>query len=429
MYDYGTAYFLFYIGKNPLQIPHYELFQKKNRFLLKCKTIKIYICNKGFIVFFTLSYMKKIIFILLSIIYMISCKSLTHTSSLKEVYAPYFKIGTALNTAHIQESDYDGILLVRRHFNAITPENIMKWEEIHPRQSQYNFGLADAFVTLGEKDSMFMIGHALVWHSQLASWVESIRDSAQLAQVMKDHITHVMGRYKGRIQAWDVVNEALNEDGSMRETVFYNVLGPDYIKLAFQFAHEVDPNCELYYNDYNMVVPEKRAGAVRIVRELQEAGIPIHGIGLQGHWHLNWPSLEEIEQTIIDFAELGIKVMVTELDISVIPNPWELVGADVNQRFENTPFMNPYPNFIPDSADIALARRYEDIFTIFLRHHESINRVSFWGVQDGDSWLNNWPIYGRTNYPLLFNRNYRPKRAFRAVVHAAKNYETKNETP
>lgn len=342
------------------------------------------------------------------------------SSSLKQAYSPYFKIGTALNSSHIQEGDYDGMLLVRKHFNAITPENVMKWEVIHPSPNQYNFALPDAFVKLGQKDSMFIVGHTLVWHSQLPIWVQSITDPVELEKVMKDHIFEVVGKYKGHIHAWDVVNEALNEDGSMRESVFYKVLGPDYIAKAFKYAHEADPNCKLYYNDYNMVVPAKRQGAIRIIKELQAQGIPIHGVGMQGHWNLQWPSLQNIEQAITDFAALGIAVMITELDITVLPNPWDLVGADVNQQFENSDFMNPYPNFLPDSVDILLAKRYEDIFNIFITHQTSIERVSFWGVNDGVSWLNDWPIRGRTNYPLLFNRNFKPKRAYKSVMGVVK---------
>ena len=155
-------------------------------------------------------------------------------SSLKQAYTPYFKMGTALNSSHIEEGDYDGMLLVRKHFNAITPENVMKWELIHPSPNQYNFALPDAFVKLGQKDSMYMIGHTLVWHSQLPQWVHAITDPMQLEQVMKEHIFQVMGRYKGKIHAWDVVNEALNEDGSMRESVFYKVLYLQLYSKSFQ---------------------------------------------------------------------------------------------------------------------------------------------------------------------------------------------------
>ena len=356
--------------------------------------------------------------ITLIIFSVISCKT-QQSQSLQDTYAPYFYIGAAVNSAHITGGDYDGGLLIKKHFSSITPENCMKWEQIHPEQNRYNFALADDYVKMGEQDSMFIVGHTLVWHSQLAQWAQSITDSAELNTRMKEHIFRVMGQYKGRIHGWDVVNEALNEDGTLRESIFYKIIGPDYIKQAFTYAHQADSNCELYYNDYNLVNTEKREGAIRIIQELQSEGVKIDGVGMQGHWNLEWPSLEAIEESIIAYSELGIKVMITELDITVLPNPWDLQGADVNQNFEQSEKMNPYPNFLPDSVDILLAKRYQDIFNIFLKHHDKISRVTFWGVHDGNSWLNNWPINGRTNYPLIFDRNYKPKRAYTLIMNAA----------
>jgi endo-1,4-beta-xylanase len=361
-----------------------------------------------------------ILIVLAISIFINACKTSKSGTTIKDVYEPYFKIGTALNSSHIEGGDFDGNLLIKKHFNAISPENVLKWQLVHPSQNKYDFKMADLYVQSGEKDSMFILGHTLVWHSQLASYVESITDPKLLEQAMKDHIQNVMGRYKGRIDAWDVVNEALNEDGTLRPSHFLKVMGPDYIKKAFKFAQETDPNCELYYNDYNIEMKEKRQGALKIIQEIQKDSIRIDGVGIQGHWNLTWPSVDEIEQSIIDYSKLGVKVMITELDITVLPNPWDLKGADVNQNFEGSPFMNPHPTYCPDSVDILLAKRYEDIFKVFIKHQDKISRVTFWGVQDGDSWLNNWPIYGRTNYPLLFNRNYRPKRAYKALVNLVK---------
>ncbi|MFO7869462.1 MAG: endo-1,4-beta-xylanase [Bacteroidales bacterium] len=371
--------------------------------------------------------MKQGILLLLTTVIFWSCSSRKKSESLQEAYKPYFKIGTAVNSSHITGGDYDGGLLIRKHFNSITPENILKWEKVHPQRSQYDFSMGDKFVEMGEKDSMFMVGHTLVWHSQLAPWVQNISDSAELSSVMKEHIAHVMGTYKQRIQAWDVVNEALNEDGTLRESVFYKVIGPEYINQAFKYAHSIDSSCKLYYNDYNLVNKEKREGAIRLIQHLQADNVPIHGIGMQGHWNLEWPSLEQIEQSIIAYAELDIDVMITELDITVLPNPWDLEGADVDQNFEQSDKMNPYPNLLPDSVDILLAKRYKDIFNIFLKHQDKISRISFWGVHDGDSWLNNWPIHGRTNYPLVFNRNYKPKRAYKTLIKLVDNYTAKKD--
>jgi endo-1,4-beta-xylanase len=342
-------------------------------------------------------------------------------ASLKESFKPFFLIGAALNVPQIEGKDLLGLQLVEKNFNTISPENILKWRFVQPGPAQYDFKLPDQYVALGKKNNMFIVGHTLVWHSQLSPYVESITDPTQMEQALKEHIHHVMGRYKGRIHGWDVVNEALNEDGTLRETVFIKAMGPDYIKKAFRFAYETDTASELYYNDYNLEVKAKRAGAMRIIRALQADGIKINGVGMQGHWELNSPTLAEIEASIVDYSSLGIKVMITELDITVLPNPWNLKGADVNQNFDGSPFMNPYSNSLPDSVERKLAKRYEDIFKLFIKHKDKISRVTFWGVQDGNSWLNDWPIKNRTNYPLLFDRNYRPKSAYKGVLDLVKS--------
>jgi len=235
-----------------------------------------------------------------------------------------------------------------------------------------------------------------------------------------DHISTIVGRYKDKVDGWDVVNEALNEDGSLRESNFLKIAGDGFIANAFEFAHEADPQAELYYNDYNLVEPAKRDGAVRLVKSLKDKGIRIDGVGIQAHWELNYPSLEEIEKSIMAYSELGVKVSFTELDISVLPSPWRMPSADVSIRFENNETMNPYPNGLPDSVQTALADRYKDIFALFNKHKDKIERVTFWGLHDGASWKNGFPIRGRTDYPLLFNRNLEPKKAYWAVVDLVK---------
>ena len=237
-----------------------------------------------------------------------------------------------------------------------------------------------------------------------------------MASYLENHIKTLVTRYRGKIAAWDVVNEALNEDGSLRQSVFLKFLGEDYIKWAFELAEKADPGAQLIYNDYNLWKPEKRRGVVKLVRQLQDDGIKIDAIGLQGHWSLYEPSLEAIEKSIITFSNLGLKVHFSELDISVLPNPWDLVGAEISQNFEESPYMNPYPNSMPDSVQIALANRYQDIFKLFLKHRDKIDRVTFWGINDQGSWLNNWPIKGRVNYPLLFDRKFNPKMAYDSIV-------------
>lgn len=344
--------------------------------------------------------------------------------SLKEAFADAFLIGAALNPSQFTETNAAEAALVKKHFNTITAENVMKWEVIHPEPGVYNFEQADQFVKFGEDNGMFIVGHTLVWHSQTPRWVfqdaEGNRVSRDtLIARMRDHIFTVVGRYKGRIQGWDVVNEALNDDGTLRRSPWYNIIGEDYIALAFQFAHEADPDAELYYNDYSMNNPAKRDGAVRLVKSLQEQGIPVTGIGMQGHYALSYPELEEIAASIKAFSELGT-VMFTELDVAVLPRPSEHWGADLSKRAELRAELNPYPDAFPDSMQQALAQRYTDFFRVFLDHKDAITRVTLWGVTDGSSWLNGWPIAGRTEYPLLFDRQNQPKPAFHALIELAR---------
>lgn len=340
----------------------------------------------------------------------------SNSTSLKEGFKNEFMIGTALNATQIEEKEPNAAALVPQQFNAITPENIMKCEIIHPDWDRYDFDLSDKYVEYGKKHKMFIVGHTLIWHSQLAPFVSKIKSSDSLLMFMTNHINTVAGRYAGKVDSWDVVNEALNEDGTLRNSVFLQKLGDDYIRKAFELAAKAAPNTELYYNDYNIEQPKKRAGAIAMIKKLQTSGTRIDGVGIQGHWRINGLPLEDIENSIIEFSALGLKVSFTELDITVLPNPWDLKGADVNQNFEGSPYMNPYPQGLPDSMQIKLAKCYEDLFKIFIKHQDKIERITFWGVNDGQSWLNGWPIKNRTNYPLLFDRNFKPKLAFEKVM-------------
>jgi endo-1,4-beta-xylanase len=368
------------------------------------------------------------LFIVILIMIVPACNS-NHTGipdhpSLKAVFDDTFMIGTALNHSQIYGTDARGLELVVHHFNSITPENVTKWELIHPRSGEYDFDAADRFVEFGEKHDMFMVGHTLVWHSQTPRWVfeddngDPINRDGLLER-MRDHIHTVVGRYKGRIQSWDVVNEALNEDGSLRESPWYRIIGQDYLLKAFEYAREADPDAELYYNDYSLEVPEKRDGAIQLVRYLQEHGAPITGIGTQGHYMLDWPDLDEIEKTITEFAALGIDVMVTELEIDVLPAAFEYQGADISRRADLEDRLNPYVDGLPEEVERELEQRYRDIFEVFVKHSDVMSRVTFWGVTDGDSWKNNWPVRGRTNYPLLFDREWQPKPAFYSIMEIA----------
>lgn len=354
----------------------------------------------------------------------ITCKqkevAMNEKQGLKNVFADDFLIGAAINANQILEKDAKALPLLPQEFNSITPENIMKCEIIHPEWDKYNFDLADKIVALGDKNDMFTVGHTLVWHSQLSPFVNKIKSKDSLALFLENHINTIASRYDGKIDAWDVVNEALNEDGTMRKSIFLNLLGDDFVTEAFRLAQKATPNSELYYNDYNIEQPKKRAGAISLIKKIQAAGVRIDGVGIQGHWSIKGLPLEDIEQSILEYSALGIKVMFTEVDITVLPNPWDLKGADVNQNFEESPMMNPYPDALPDSVQVDLADEYGKLFNLFLKHKDKISRVTFWGVSDANSWLNGWPIRGRTNYPLLFDRNYLPKPAYDKVVSMKK---------
>lgn len=345
--------------------------------------------------------------------------------ALKKVFAKDFYIGVALNQDQVAGKDAAAMALVKEQFNSITPENVLKWERVHPELDKYNFAPVDQFVALGEKNKMFMVGHVLVWHSQTPHWV--FEDGAGkpanreiLLQRLRDHIFAVVGRYKGRIQGWDVINEAVEDDGSLRQSKWLEIIGPDYVQKAFEFARAADPQAELYYNDYNMWKKGKVEGVVRLVRDLQAKGIRVDGIGMQGHWGLDYPPLDEAEAAIQAFAALGVKVMVTEMEVDVLPFPSESQSAEISLNFELQKHLNPYPQALPDSMQQVLAKRYAEFFTLFHKHRDKISRVTLWGVHDGQSWKNDWPVRGRTNYPLLFDRRYQPKPAFEAVIQTAR---------
>ena len=329
-------------------------------------------------------------------------------------------IGAALNRNQIFEKDTRGAEIVRTHFNSITPENILKWALVHPQPGKYDFAASDRFVEFGEKHNMFIVGHTLVWHNQTPRWVFEDEDGKPvdretLLSRLREHIFTVVGRYKGRIKGWDVVNEAINQDGTMRQSPWFQIIGEDYLVKAFQFAHEADPNAELYYNDYDLELPAKRAGAVKLVKNLLAAGVTVSGVGLQNHNLMDWPSAADEDATIAAFSALGVKVHITELDVDVLPRTTK-PGADYAVDIPVTPQLNPYVDRLPDTMQAALAKRYAELFKVYVKHRDAIERVTFWGVADGDSWLNNWPMKGRTNYPLLFDRLGQPKPALEAVM-------------
>ena len=334
--------------------------------------------------------------------------------SLKDAFKKDFGIGTALNNAQIEERDPKTTAFIARQFNMATPENIMKSALIHPKWDTYNFEMGDKLVEFGKKHNIKINGHTLIWHSQLPAFIRGIHSQDSIRTFFTNHLKTVAGHYEGKVFSWDVVNEALNEDGTLRKSVFLQYLGEDYIKEAFRMAQEASPSAELYYNDYNNEQPAKRAGCIALIRKIQESKVRIDGVGIQGHWHVGKVPLKDIEESINQYAALGLKVMFTELDIEVLPRNFQ--GADVGQRMTANEQSNPYPTALPDSVQQQLASDYEALFKLFLKHKDKITRVTFWGVNDGDSWLNNWPIRGRTSYPLLFDRSNQPKPAFDKVI-------------
>ena len=343
--------------------------------------------------------------------------------ALKDVFKDDFYIGAALSLDQISGKEPEAMALVARHFNSITPENILKWEEIHPKPGQYNFAAADRYVAFGEKHKMHIIGHTLLWWHQTPDWV--FQDASgkplgreALLERMKEHIFTVMGRYRGRIHGWDVVNEAVMADGSWRKSKWYEILGEDHVTKAFEFARQADPGAELYYNDFDLEIRPKYKGVIRLVKGLQAKGIRVDGVGIQGHWFVDHPPMSEIENHFVALAGLGVKLMITELDLGVLPYyPLEskivaLSSFDAKTRKK----YNPYPNGLPDSAQKRLAKRYAELFSLFRKHRDKFGRITFWAVHDGQSWRNYWPITGRTDYPMLFDRRCQPKPALDAVI-------------
>lgn len=343
--------------------------------------------------------------------------------ALKDVFAGDFYVGVALGEHQVLGREPGTLGLVARQFNAVTAENVMKWESLQPVEGAYDWAAADALVDFAATNDMYVTGHTLLWHQQTPDWVfedghGNPASREQLLQRLERHIQAVVGRYKDRVRSWDVVNEAVNDDGSMRDTPWYRILGDDYVTQAFRIAAEADPTATLLYNDYSLFLPAKRDGVVRLMKQVQAAGVKVHGVGLQGHYGFDHPEdMQDLADSITAFAALGLKSSVTELDIAVLPFPsqdhW---GADLNVNLELNEQYNPYADALPEAVAATQAERYRQVFEVLLAHADDVERVTFWGVHDGHSWKNGWPMAGRTDYPLLFDRQLQPKPAFWTVV-------------
>lgn len=352
----------------------------------------------------------------------IACKH--PKSTLKETFKDMFLVGATIDFNQVAGIDTNVIKLTRQQFNSITSENNMKWGEIHPQLTTYNFAAADSFVNFGERNGMFIIGQCLLMSQQTPEWVfrgtdGNLVNRDTLLKRLHNHISTIVGRYKGRVDGWDVVNDAIADTGGIRNSKWFEILGEEYIEKAFEYAHEADPSAELYYSDYSLSDKVKRDEAVRLVRELESKGVKIDGIGMQGHFTLDSPQVNAFDSSIIVFSDLGVNIMINELDVTVLPLPTIQRNADASGNYQYQENLDTYINGIPDSVQLALAKRYYDLFKILVKHGNVITRVTFWGVNDGQSFRNNWPIKGRKDYPLLFDRNNQPKPAFDAVIHCA----------
>jgi endo-1,4-beta-xylanase len=342
---------------------------------------------------------------------------------LKDLFQNDFYIGAALNIEQICGKEPEAMEIVARHFNSITPENIMKWEEIHPEPERYNFEASDHYVAFGEKHHMHIIAHVLVWFHQTPDWVFQDESGNPLSREtllerMKAHIFNVMGRYRGRIHGWDVVNEAVMKDGSFRKCKWLEIIGEDYVQKAFEFAREADPDAELYYNEYDYESGPKTESVIQLIKNLQSNGVRVDGVGIQGHWFLDYPKMDLLDSYMKELRKLGVKLMITELDVGVLPFcpldaavvPLSSFDAEMQHKY------NPYPDGLPDAVEKNLANRYAELFSYFRKNRDLFGRITFWAVHDGQSWRNYWPVTGRSDYPMLFDRHCRPKPAFDAVV-------------
>jgi endo-1,4-beta-xylanase len=331
---------------------------------------------------------------------------------LKDYYKNYFAIGVAVSVQALKREDESQLII--KQFNSITPENAMKMGPIHPKENEYYWKDADSIVAFAQRHHIKIRGHNLCWHNQAPGWlfVDSTGKTVSkqvLLQRLKDHITTVVGRYKGIIYAWDVVNEAISDKPGeyLRNSLWYQVCGEEFIARAFEYAHAADPDALLFYNDYNEINAAKREKIYRLVKGLKDAGVPIHGIGLQGHWAINEPSEGQLDSTISRFALLGLKVQVTELDISVYPK--EHNARERKEEDNNTAFT--------EEKERSQVEMYTTCFKVFRKYKNVLSGVTFWNISDRSSWLDNFPVRGRKDYPLLFDKDLKPKKAFREVVN------------
>ena len=355
-------------------------------------------------------------------------------AALKDVYRDKFVVGAALSADVFTGEVAAEAAAVAAEFSTITAENEMKPERVQPQEGVFTWDLADKFVAFGEKNKMKIIGHCLVWHYQTPDWFfknpdGSKADRETLIKRMRDHIHAVVGRYKGRVHGWDVVNEAFDDGGNLHPSPWRDGIGDDFVELAFRFAHEADPDAELYYNDFNMFNANKAAGVLRMARAFRAKGVRIDGIGLQSHNGLGGPRVEDYEATIRAIGREGLKAMVTELDVSVLPSTWGM-SADIQKLQDYNEKYNPYVKGVPAEKLAEQAKRYTDLFTMYLRNADVIDRVTVWGASDRNTWLNDYPMPGRTDYPLFLDKHGKAKPCLTAVEKLGRGWKgTTNSVP
>lgn len=323
--------------------------------------------------------------------------------ALKAVFAGDFKIGAAVNPRTIGTQEQ----LLAYHFNSITAENEMKFASVHPQEDVYSFDKADELAAFARKHRMAVRGHTLVWHNQTSDWLfEGAAggpvSKEQLLARLKSHIDTVVGRYKNDIYAWDVVNEAIADEGAelLRPSKWLDIAGPGFIAKAFEYAHEADPQALLFYNDYNESNPDKRDKIYTLLKALLEQEVPVHGVGLQAHWNVYDPPLDDIRAAIEKYASLGLQLQLTELDVSLF-------------RFEDRRSDLQSP---PSELLELQAERYDVLFRLLKEYREVISSVTFWGAADDYTWLDDFPVRGRKNWPFLFDAQHQPKPAFHRLI-------------
>jgi endo-1,4-beta-xylanase len=335
------------------------------------------------------------------------------TKGLKDYFEPYFVMGVAVTPQHMNENTPEGKLILE-HFKSVTPENVMKMGPIHPEENRYNWEPADKIVDFAVNHGLKVRGHTLCWHSQTPNWFFKNADGSEVSKEvllkrLKDHIDAVAGRYRGKIYAWDVANEVISDvkDEFYRPSEFYKIIGEEFVEKAFEYAHAAAPDAKLFYNDYDEINPVKREKIYQMLKKLKEKGVPVHGVGLQGHWSIYEPTRTQLQETLDKFISLGLEVQVTELDVSVYPKEHsrrEKTEADV-------------ASFNAQQEQLQIDQ-YRMIFEEF-RKRKAVTSVTFWNVSDNRTWLDNFPVPRRKDYPLLFDTEFKPKKVYYEVTRDA----------